>query len=114
MKLIITGGAGFIGTNLIISLLKKKIKIINYDALKYASNLDFSHHQKNKFNYKFIKGDICNDRKFLNVLKKYKPDGVINLAAESHVDRSIENPAPFLKTNIFGTYSLLKSSYIFS
>lgn len=111
MKLIITGGAGFIGTNLIKSLLKKKIKIINYDALKYASNLDSTHHQKNELNYKFVKGDICNDRKFLNILKKYKPDGVINLAAESHVDRSIENPAPFLKTNIFGTYALLKSSY---
>ena len=67
----------------------------------------------NDINYKFVKGDICNHGKFLNLLKKYKPNGVINLAAESHVDRSIDNPAPFLKTNIFGTYALLKSSYTY-
>ena len=113
MRLIITGGAGFIGTNLIKLLLKKKIKVINYDALKYASNLQSRGNKINDINYKFVKGDICNHGKFLNLLKKYKPNGVINLAAESHVDRSIDNPAPFLKTNIFGTYTLLKSSYTY-
>ncbi len=113
MRLIITGGAGFIGTNLIKLLLKKKIKVLNYDALKYASNLQSRGNKINDINYKFVKGDICNHGKFLNLLKKYKPNGVINLAAESHVDRSIDNPAPFLKTNIFGTYTLLKSSYTY-
>ena len=86
MRLIITGGAGFIGTNLIKLLLKKKIKVINYDALKYASNLQSRGNKINDINYKFVKGDICNHGKFLNLLKKYKPNGVINLAAESHVE----------------------------
>lgn len=113
MKLIITGGSGFIGINLIRSFLNKKIKILNYDALKYASNKDVLYKRKNNSNYKFFKGDICNEKYFFHLLKKYKPDGVINLAAESHVDRSIDNPATFLKTNIFGTFSLLKSTYAY-
>ena len=112
MKIIVTGGAGFIGTNLIKLLLKKKkYKILNFDALKYSSNIKSLDQEKQNINYKFFRGNICDDKKFLNLLKKFKPHGVINLAAESHVDRSIDNPAPFLKTNIFGTYSLLKASY---
>ncbi len=110
MRLIVTGGAGFIGTNVIKLLLKKKFNIINYDALKYSSNINSLDIEKKNPNYNFVKGDICNDEKFLKLLKKFKPQGILNLAAESHVDRSIDNPAPFLETNIFGTFSLLKAS----
>ena len=109
MRVVVTGGAGFIGTNLVKFLLQKKINILNFDALKYSSNIkSLNLEKKNKY-YQFIKGNICDEKKFLQILKKFKPNGVINLAAESHVDRSIDNPAPFLKTNIFGTYSLLKA-----
>ena len=110
MKIIVTGGAGFIGTNLIKFLLKKNINILNFDALKYSSNIKSLNIEKQNQYYQFVKGNICDDKKFLKLLKRFRPNGVINLAAESHVDRSIDNPAPFLKTNIFGTYSLLKAS----
>jgi dTDP-glucose 4,6-dehydratase len=110
MRLIITGGAGFIGSNLIKFLLKnKKFKILNYDALKYSANLKSLDFAKKNKNYYFYKGNICDNKKFLKLINSFRPDSIINLAAESHVDRSIDDPAPFLKTNIFGTYSLLKS-----
>ena len=110
MKIIVTGGAGFIGTNLIKFLLNKKFKILNFDALKYSSNINSLKLEKQNVNYQFVKGDINDQKKFLKILKEFKPNGVINLAAESHVDRSIDNPAPFLKTNIFGTFSLLQAT----
>ena len=110
MRLVVTGGAGFIGSNLVKFLLQKKINILNFDALKYSSNIKSLNIEKQNKYYQFIKGNICDEKKFLQLLRKFKPNGVINLAAESHVDRSIDNPAPFLKTNIFGTYSLLKAS----
>ena len=95
MKIVVTGGAGFIGTNLIKFLLEKKYKILNFDALKYSSNIKSLKIEECNKNYQFVKGDISDQKKFLKVLKKFKPDGIINLAAESHVDRSIDNPAPF-------------------
>ena len=113
-KIVITGGLGFIGSNLINLLIKKGYKIINIDKVSYASNfynvLDF---KKNK-NYKFYKVDINNKSKILNILKKYKPLGIFNLAAESHVDRSIDSPKEFINSNILGTFNLLEAFRFYS
>ena len=106
-KIIVTGGLGFIGSNLIELLLKKKFYVINVDKVTYSSNFynikDFS---KNK-SYRFIRCDI-GDKKLKNIINKYKPICIFNLAAETHVDRSIDNPENFIKSNIFGVYNLLE------
>ena len=106
-KIIVTGGLGFIGSNLIELLLKKKFYVINIDKITYSSNFynikDFS---KNK-GYRFIRCDIS-DKKLKNIINKYKPICIFNLAAETHVDRSIDNPENFIKSNIFGVYNLLE------
>ena len=109
--ILITGGCGFIGTNFIKFILKnKKIKIINIDKLTYAANLNNFQEFKYNKNYIFYKVDICNNAKVKKILNKEKPDMVLHMAAESHVDRSIENPIDFIKTNILGTYSMLQAS----
>ena len=107
-KVLVTGGLGFIGSNLIKLLLKKNYYVINIDKVSYSSNkYNVKEHDNNK-NYKFIKLDI-NSKKLTKILKKYKPIGVFNLAAETHVDRSIDNPSNFIKSNILGTFNLLES-----
>lgn len=110
MTLLVTGGAGFIGSNFILYWLKKypHDKIINLDKLTYAGNLDNLRSVENHPGYFFVKGDICN-RQLVDSLMK-KVEIVIHFAAESHVDRSILDPAPFIKTNIIGTYTLLESA----
>ena len=112
-KIIVTGGLGFIGSNLIDLLLRKKFFVINIDKATYSSNQynvkEFNGYKK----YKFIKLDIKN-RKLKNVLFKYKPQGIFNLAAETHVDRSIDNPDSFIQSNIVGVYNLLESFKDFS
>lgn len=114
-NLLITGGAGFIGSNFIELLFEKypQINVYNLDLLTYAGDLKYtSSFNKNK-NYKFIKGDIS-DPKIVNyIFEKYKIDGVVNFAAETHVDNSIINPEIFIKTNICGVFNLLKNSYKF-
>lgn len=107
-KIIITGGSGFIGTNLVNFLLKKKYFIINLDKLTYSST-KYKSNLRNKKNYKFIKVDIINNKKIINIIKKFKPSVIFNLAAETHVDRSIDGPKNFIQTNINGTFSLLES-----
>jgi dTDP-glucose 4,6-dehydratase len=109
MKLLVTGGAGFIGSNFILYWLKKypQDKIVNLDKLTYAGNLENLKSVEKNPNYKFVKGDIC-DIKLVNSLIK-DVDVITNFAAESHVDRSILNPAPFIKTNVEGTYLLLEA-----
>ena len=108
-KIIVTGGLGFIGSNLIELLIKKNFYVINIDKVSYSSNFyNVKVFQKNK-NYRFIKCDILNKNKILKILKKEKPDALFNLAAESHVDRSIESPYPFIKNNIVGVFNLLES-----
>ena len=107
---LICGGAGFIGSHFIRSILKDKNIIINFDLLTYAaSQSTLSEFNMNK-NYKFVKGNIGDKKKIGFVLKKYKPDVIINFAAETHVDRSIDNPNTFINTNILGVYNLLNNS----
>ena len=108
-KIIVTGGSGFIGSNLIKFLLKKKYFVINIDSLKYSANpYNTKNLHKNK-NYAFFKLDLNNKNKIIKILNKYKPDGIFNLAAETHVDRSIDSPYNFIHSNILGTYNLLES-----
>jgi dTDP-glucose 4,6-dehydratase len=107
-KFIVTGGCGFIGSNLVKYLLKKKYFVINIDKLSYSANpYNLKRLTKSK-NYKFYKLDINNKSRIHHILKKYKPDGIFNLAAETHVDRSIENPKSFIDSNILGVYNLLE------
>ena len=108
-KLIVTGGLGFIGSNLIKLLLEKKYYVINVDKISYSSNFyNVKDFKKNK-KYSFIKCDINNKKKFLNILKKNKPIGIFNLAAETHVDRSIDGPKAFINSNILGVFNLLEA-----
>lgn len=106
---LVTGGAGFIGSNFIHYMLQKynDIKIINVDKLTYAGNLENLVDIENNKNYKFVHADICDNEAINNIFKENNIDYVVNFAAESHVDRSIENPEIFVKTNIEGTVNLL-------
>jgi len=110
MKIIITGGSGFIGINLIIYLLRKtKYNILNIDKLNNSSmNYWLSEVKKNK-RYRFKKIDLYNFKKLREEIFRFKPDKVFNLAAESHVDTSINNPSIFIKSNIVGTYNILEA-----
>ena len=108
-KVIVTGGSGFIGSNLVKYLLKKKYFVINIDKLIYSANpYNLKNLYKNK-NYIFFKVDLNNKKQITKILKKYKPEGIFNLAAETHVDRSIDKPYNFIHSNILGTYNLLES-----
>ena len=108
-KIVVTGGLGFIGSNLIKLLLSKNYYVINIDKVSYSSNFynvkEFSSSKK----YKFIKADLNNKSKILNIFNKYRPHAVFNLAAETHVDRSIDGPETFIKNNILGVFNLLQT-----
>ncbi|OFX81276.1 MAG: dTDP-glucose 4,6-dehydratase [Bacteroidetes bacterium GWE2_29_8] len=111
-KILITGGAGFIGSHVIRLFVNKypNYDIYNLDMLTYAGNLNNLKDVENKANYKFIKGDITDSNFIGELFNKYLFDGIIHLAAESHVDRSISNPFEFINTNVLGTANLLNSA----
>ncbi len=107
-KILVTGGLGFIGSNLINLLLKKNYKVLNIDKVTYASNFyNIKEFKKNK-NYKFIRCDLNNPKKLKEIITKYKPIGIFNVAAETHVDRSIDGPKNFINSNIIGTFNILE------
>ena len=112
-NIIVTGGLGFIGSNLIDLLISKKYSVINLDKVSYSSNFYNLKEHKNNTKYKFIKCDL-NSKKILNILLKYKPICIFNLAAETHVDRSIDGPRKFINSNVLGTFNLLEAFKIFS
>ena len=112
-KIIVTGGLGFIGSNLIELLLNKSYFVINLDKVSYSSNFYNTKEFIRSKKYKFIKCDIKSP-KVKNILFKYKPVGFFNLAAETHVDRSIDNPDSFIQSNILGVYNLLENFRIFA
>ena len=111
-NILVTGGAGFIGSHLVRLLVNKypDYHIINMDVLTYAGNLENLKDIEHKENYTFVKCDICDLKKVKTVFNEYNIDSVIHLAAESHVDRSIEDPFSFAQTNVMGTLSLLQAA----
>ena len=107
-RFIVTGGYGFIGSNLIRLLIKKKYKVLNIDNMSYSAQ-NYNLIGINKKNYSFEKVDINNRKEILRIFKSFKPEGIFNLAADTHVDRSIDNSFNFIKNNILGVYNLLEA-----
>jgi len=110
MRILITGGAGFIGSAVTRMAVKSGLSVVNVDCLTYAANLQSLKDIESNPNYHFEKLDICESEKLPQLFYKYQPDAVMHLAAESHVDRSIDGPGQFIQTNIIGTYNLLQAS----
>ena len=114
MKILVTGGAGFIGSAVCRKLvLEKQCSVVNVDKLTYASSLTSLAPLEGQDGYHFIKADICDREKMRALFAEHKPDAVLHLAAESHVDRSIDSPDAFIQSNIVGTYELLQAAYLY-
>ena len=111
MNIFVTGGSGFIGSNFIINQLNNhNNNILNYDKLTYAANPANLLNYRNNKSYNFVKGDLLESKLLKDSIEQFQPDYIINFAAESHVDRSIDGPKEFINTNILGTYELLQAS----
>ncbi len=111
MKLIVTGGAGFIGSAVVrLALTRPGYKVVNVDKLTYAGSLENLRSIENHAGYTFVKADICDRRAMDDVFSAHEPDAILHLAAESHVDRSIDGPGDFIQTNVVGTYTLLEAA----
>lgn len=110
MKLLVTGGAGFIGSAVVRQALDQDIEVINLDSLTYAANLDNLKGYDERAGYSFAKADICDGDALRTIFEAHQPDGIMHLAAESHVDRSIDGPGAFIQTNIVGTFTLLNEA----
>ena len=110
MKYLVTGGAGFIGSTLVSELLKRNNTVVNVDKLTYAGNIETVKKHQDNPDYEFEHVDICDAHAIRKVFEKHKPDVVFHLAAESHVDRSIDGPLAFVQTNIVGTFNLLEEA----
>ena len=109
--ILVTGGAGFIGSCLVRQLVSQsQYHVVNFDKLTYAGNLDSLQSVESASNYDFVHGDITDRAAVEKVLEDFSPDLIANLAAESHVDRSIEHDAPFIRTNVVGTHTLLSAA----
>ena len=110
-NIIITGGAGFIGSHVVRLFVSKypDYRIVNVDKLTYAGNLENLRDVERKPNYVFVRADICDYERMSHLMREYRADGVIHLAAESHVDRSIRDPFTFARTNVLGTLALLEA-----
>ena len=111
MKIFVTGGLGFIGTNFILEQIKLGNHILNFDKITYAANPNNLKSISSKENYSFIKGDINQNNQITKAINAFNPDIIVNFAAESHVDRSIDGPRAFIETNIIGTYELLQATF---
>src|SRR5579859_2308668 len=108
--LLVSGGAGFIGANFVLKAVADGLRVINLDKLTYAGNLDTLASLQGNENHHFVHGDIGNRELIDRLLVEFKPEAIVNFAAESHVDRSIEGPAAFVNTNVVGTLALLESA----
>jgi dTDP-glucose 4,6-dehydratase len=109
-RVLVTGGAGFIGSALVRLLAGKGVRVVNVDKLTYAGNLDSLRDVADSGNYRFVGADICDGAAMLELMREERPDAVMHLAAESHVDRSIDAPAVFVETNVVGTVRLLDAA----
>ncbi|MGB2429655.1 MAG: dTDP-glucose 4,6-dehydratase [Akkermansiaceae bacterium] len=110
MNILVTGGAGFIGSNLIHLLIARGHSVLNIDKLTYAGNLSSLKAVQDHANYRFLQADICDAPAMQTAFSEFKPDAVMHLAAESHVDRSIDGPGEFINTNVVGTYTMLEAA----
>ena len=105
MRILVVGGAGFMGSNFVRFLLREGHRVLVYDKLSYAGRLENLRDIKDDERFKFVRADICDEETLLSVVKEFEPDAIVNLAADTHVDRSINEPSLFLRTNVLGVFN---------